>query len=229
MKQAPIAKRMLAESIGVFFLVLIGAGSIIATSSLANGGGSAQLLVIALAHGVALALAVTAAMAISGGHINPAVTIGMLVAKRIDIRDAVLYIIAQVIGAMVAVALLISVFSGTIAYADQYTTPSLAPQISVMQGIAIEAAITFLLVFAVFMTAVNPNAPKMGGFGIGAALTIGILFAGPFTGAAANPSVAFGPEIVTGNFTNWYVYWIGPVIGGVLAALICEYALLRKR
>ncbi len=229
MKGPSITTRMLAESLGVFFLVLIGTGGIISTSFIGQGSGVPALIVIALAHGVALALAVTAAMAISGGHINPSVTIGMLVAKRIKLGEAALYIIAQVIGAVVAILILMAVLPSGIGAAVHWGVPSLAPQISVAQGIGIEAVITFFLVLAVFMTAVNPKAPKIGGLGVGAALTIGILFAGPFTGAAANPSVALGPEIATLNFTNWYVYWIGPVLGAVIAALICEYLILRRQ
>ncbi|HUC38503.1 MAG TPA: aquaporin [Candidatus Acidoferrum sp.] len=224
-----IAKKMLVESIGVFFLVFIGVGSIIATSSMgAAGSGASQLLVVALAHGLALGIAVTAAMAISGGHINPAITISMLVARRIGVRDAALYIFAQVLGAVIAVLLLMAIIPSGYGSAVQWGTPSLASSITVAQGIGIEAVITFFLAFSVFMTAVNPKSAKIGGLGVGLTLTILVLFAGPFTGAAANPSVALGPAIATGNFTNWYVYWIGPVSGAIIAALICEYILLRK-
>ncbi len=228
MKNPGIAKKMLVEALGTFFLVFAGTGAIISMAFLGTASGYSQLLVIALAHGLALAIAVTAAMAISGGHINPAVTIAMLVAKRINVSSAVMYIIAQVLGAAVATALLISIIPLHIGASVGWGVPTLASSITVSQGIAIEAVITFLLVTSVFLTAVNPKAPKIGGLGVGLTLVALILFAGPFTGGAANPSVALGPEIATLNFTNWYVYWIGPVTGGIISALICSY-LLKKR
>lgn len=226
---AKLWQKLLAEGLGTFFLVFVGVGAIISTAFIGGSANSSQLLVVALAHGLALGIAVTAAMAISGGHINPAVTIGMLVARRISPSNAAFYIIAQVIGAMIAVALLIAMIPSQYGAAVGWGVPALASSITVLQGIAIEAVITFFLVFSVFMTAVNPRSAKIGGLGVGITLAIVIMFAGPFTGAAANPSVSLGPAIVTGNFANWYVYWIGPVIGGIIAALICEYGLLRSR
>ncbi|MCL4379565.1 aquaporin, partial [Candidatus Marsarchaeota archaeon] len=107
--------------------------------------------------------------------------------------------------------------------------PALASGITVMQGVMIEALITFFLVFSVFMTAANEKiASRIGGLGVGLTLVVLALFAGPFTGAAANPAVFMGPAIASGNFTNWYVYVIGDVAGGIIAALVCGYGLLRK-
>lgn len=229
MKSPGIARKMLIEGLGTFFLVFVGSGAIISMAFLGSANGYAQLLVIALAHGLALAIAVTAALSISGGNINPAVTIAMLVARKINVSNAIFYIMAQVIGAAVATALLISIVPLHIGASVGWGVPTLASSITVYQGIAIEAVITFLLVTSVFMTAVNPKAPKIGGLGIGLTLAIVILFAGPFTGGAANPAVALGPEIATLNFTNWYVYWIGPVIGGIISALICNYILLKSK
>ncbi|MGI0081029.1 MAG: aquaporin, partial [Nitrososphaerales archaeon] len=110
----------------------------------------------------------------------------------------------------------------------------LIAKISVGQGIVLEAIMTFLLVFTVFGTAVDPRAPKVGGFAIGLIVAIDVLVGGPFTGAAMNPARAIGPEIagayLTGSaaFTNWYVWWIGPIIGGIIAALLYAYVLMKS-
>lgn len=222
-------QKLLAEGVGAFLLLFVGTGAIIAAGFIHAGSGT-SLLMSAFAHGLALGIAVTAALYISGGHINPAVTIGMLVARKISVRDSVAYILAQIFGATIAILLLIAIIPSPLGAASGWGLPALSSSITVLQGIAIEASITFLLVFSVFMTAANPKiGPKIGGLGVGLTLFILVLFAGPFTGAAANPAVYMGPAIATGNFANWYVYWIGPVIGGTVAALICEYGLLRAR
>jgi MIP family channel proteins len=226
MATAPLKQRVFVEALGTFLLVFLGAGAII-TSSYFFPLGSSQLLIVALAHGIALGIAVTIAMGISGGHINPAVTIAMLVTRRIKAGEAAAYIVAQVIGALIGAVALLG-FPAQAGALVGWGAPALGSGISVLQGIFIEALITFVLVIAVFGTCVDKRAPKIAGFGVGLALFTGILVAGPFTGAAANPARALGPEIATLNFTNWYVYWIGPVLGAVIAALLYEYFVLRK-
>lgn len=222
-------KKALVEALGTFILVLIGAGSIIAAAQLSTGNGVTQLAGIALAHGLALALAVTIAMGISGGHINPAITIGMLFTKRITPGDAAVYITSQLLGAIIAATLLIMLLPSTLGASVGWGAPAVSSSITIMQAIGIEAVITFLLMLAVYGTAVDRRAPKIGGFGIGLMLAIDILAFGPFTGAAANPARALGPMIASLNFTDWYVYVIGPVIGAVLAALIYEYLILSDK
>jgi MIP family channel proteins len=222
MSEAGIGQKLTVEAIGTFILTFIGAGSIIATSG-------NTLIVIALAHGIALAIAVSAAMNISGGHINPAVTLGMLATKRISVQHAVLYIIAQLIGAIIGGYLLMGVFPKALGTLVNWGAPGLSSQTSVAQGILFEAIMTFILVFAVFGTAVDARAPKIGGFGIGLAIAIDIMAGGPFTGAAMNPARAIGPMVAALNFTNWYVYWIGPILGSVIAALLYQYAILRNQ
>ncbi len=220
---------MLAEALGTLLLLFVGTGAIISTAFVHSPSGS-QLLIVALAHGIALAIAITAALAISGGHINPAVTIGMLVARRIKVTDAVGYIVAQIVGATLAILLLMLMLPSSLGTTVTWGLPSLSSSTTVVQGIMIEAMITFFLVFSVFMTAADQKiGSKIGGLGVGLTLVVLILFAGPFTGAAANPAVFMGPAIATGNFTNWYVYWIGPLLGGIVAALVCEYLLIRAK
>ena len=219
------------EAVGTFFLTFIGAGSIVAfqyqLGSTSNG--YPGLITIALAHGITLALVVSAAMNISGGHINPAVTIGLLVARKISLANAAAYVVFQVIGAVVGGFMLLAVFPSAAGNAVNWGTPSLSKDTSVGAGILLEAIMTFLLVYVVFGTAVDSRAPKIGGLAIGLAIAADIMTGGPFTGAAMNPARAIGPAIAAGFYTNWYVYWIGPVLGAIIAALIYQYGIIGRR
>ncbi len=228
MPEASVSQKAFVELLGTFILTFIGTGAII-SSAAASSTGSSSLLIVAIAHGIALAIAVTIAMNISGGHINPAVTMGMLVTKRISAKLASIYIFSQVVGATIAELAVLAVYPIALLHSTNSGLLSLAPGISALNGIAIEAIITFFLVIAVFGTVVDKRAPPIAGLGIGLMLVIIILAAGPFTGAAANPARAFGPELATLNFTNWYVYWIGPIIGGVVAALLYDTFVISKQ
>jgi MIP family channel proteins len=221
MSEAGIGQKAAVEAVGTFILTFIGAGSIIATQG-------NTLIVIALAHGIALAIAVSAAMNISGGHINPAVTIAMLTTRRISVQHAVIYIVSQLAGAITAGYLLFGVFPTNLGNNVHWGAPTVNG-ISIVQAIFFEAIMTFILLYAVFGTAVDPRAPKIGGFGIGLAIGIDIMAGGPFTGAAMNPARAIGPMIASLYFTNWYVYWIGPILGGVIAALLYQYIVLKNQ
>lgn len=228
-----LEQKAVAELAGTFLFVFVGAGSAVALGYLASSALSSNLLVVALANGLGLGIGITATMSVSGGHLNPAVTIGILVAHKISIPHAVVYIISQVVGATIAGLLLTTVLPTSIGNAAGWGAPAVA-QISVGQAIVFEAIMTFILVFTVFGTAVDPRAPKVGGFAIGLIVAADVLVGGPFTGAAMNPARAIGPEIagayLTGAsaFTNWYVWWVGPIIGGVIAALIYGYIILRR-
>ncbi|MFL5591412.1 MAG: MIP/aquaporin family protein [Ktedonobacteraceae bacterium] len=217
-------KPLIAELIGTFVFVFIGAGSII-TNTLTHG--AIGLLGIALAHGLALAIVITIFAATSGGHINPAVTIAMLVTRRIAPLLGILYIVAQLVGATLAGLLLQAIYPQAVWQAAQLGTPNLAPGVSFGTGVLVEAVLTFFLLLAVFGTAVDPRAPKIGGFGIGLTVLVDILVGGALTGAAMNPARAFGPALAGGFWQNALVYWIGPIIGAVIAALIYEYVILR--
>ena len=217
-------KPLIAELVGTFVFVFIGAGSII-TNILTRG--AIGILGIALAHGLALAIVITIFAATSGGHINPAVTIAMLVTRRIAPLLGILYIVAQLVGATLAGLLLRVIYPQVVWQAAQLGTPSLAPGVSFGTGVLVEAVLTFFLLLAVFGTAVDPRAPKIGGFGIGLTVLVDILVGGALTGAAMNPARAFGPALAGGFWQNDLVYWIGPIIGAVIAALIYEYVILR--
>ncbi|HEV2440843.1 MAG TPA: aquaporin [bacterium] len=215
MAEAQLSWRpLLAEVIGTFTLIFAGAGAII-TNQMTHGG--VGLLGIALAHGLAIAVMVSALGMISGGHFNPAVTCGFLVAGRIPAIRAAAYALAQLAGATLGGLALWVAYPHGPAVAVSLGTPSLAPDLSTTAGILLEAIGTFFLVTVIFGTAVHPGAPRIGGLAIGLTITMDILAFGPLTGAAMNPARAFGPALVAGVWSNQLIYWIGPLIGGALA------------
>ena len=218
-----LPRRSLAEALGTFALVFIGAGSAMTKYF---PGADFGLLGIAIAHGLVLSVMITATMGISGGHLNPAVTLGLLAARRVTPQVAVAHIISQLVGAVLAAAALKGFYPGAVLRASGLGTPHLANSISLGQGVTIELILTFFLVSAVFGTCVNSGSHRIGGFGIGLTVLFGILLGGPLTGAALNPARAFGPALVSGQWVGHVVYWIGPIVGGVLAALLWEHVLL---
>jgi aquaporin Z len=198
-------------------------------------GAAPGLLGIALAQGIALALAVTATINISGGHINPAVTICQWVLGKIDTPQMVAYIVSQLLGGVIAGFFIVIIFHGSAAGSggSPYGTPHVNKDLflsgsNIMWMAAlIELVLTFILVFTIFGTAIDPRAPKIGGFGIGLAITCDILVGGPLVGAAMNPARYFGLALweagIAGNagpLSDFYVYIIGPVLGAILAGWI---------
>jgi MIP family channel proteins len=216
---------LIAEFIGVFMLVFIGGGAIIIN---AYRDGSVGLGGIAAAHGLALAIAVTATMSVSGGHINPAVTVGLWSVGRIDARKAGLYVVAQLLGAVFAALALKGLFPAGAGQVRQYGALSLGADTTLVQAILIEAVLTFFLALAVMATVVDSAAPKVGGFAVGLTLWMGVLAGGPLTGAALNPARAFGPALVAGFWVGQIAYWVGPVLGAVVAMQVYERFLLKK-
>lgn len=216
---------LVAEFVGVFFLVFLGAGAVVTNT---YREGVVGLVGIALAHGLALSIAVSATMNISGGHINPAITLGLWSVGRIGWRQAGLYVLAQLLGAIVAALAIKGLFPEVAGRIAQLGTPQLAPAVTLTQGILIEAVLTFFLAFAVMGTAVDPAAPKVGGFAIGLTLTMDILAGGPLTGAAMNPARAFGPALVANAWLSQLVYWAGPILGAIAAIQLYERLLLRR-
>jgi MIP family channel proteins len=213
-----------AEFIGTFALVFVGGGAIITSPLLAV---QAAVVNIAFAHGLILALMVTATMRVSG-HLNPAVTMGFLVTRRIEPMMAVVYWIAQFTGAIVAAYLLKALYPPAIVAVTRLGGQSISADINMLQAISLEAIATFFLVFVVFGTAVDPRAPKVGGFAIGLTVTAGILAIGPLTGGSMNPARSFGPAVVTHIFEGQTAYWIGPLLGGSVAALLYDRLFLRR-
>jgi MIP family channel proteins len=207
-------KPALAELIGTFTLVFIGAGAGALAGT--NGGG---ILAVAFAHGVALMVIIYAWGAHSGAHVNPAVTFGLALAGKIDWVKAAWYWVAQFIGGGVAGFLLLYLLGNTGGLGA--TTGSLTAGDPV-KTIVVEAVLTFFLVIAVFGTAVSGRNGNAAGFAIGYVLAMDILMGGALTGASMNPARTFGPALATGDFSYLWMYIVGPLAGAGIAALLYD-------
>ncbi|CAN1333642.1 Probable aquaporin TIP-type RB7-5A [Linum perenne] len=203
-------KAYLSEFIATLLFVFAGVGSAIAFSKDLDPAG---LVAVAVAHAFGLFVGVAMAANISGGHLNPAVTLGLAVGGNITILTGIFYWVAQCLGSTVACLLL------------QVSVPThgVAAGMNGVQGVVMEIIITFALVYTVYATAADP---KKGSLGTIAPMAIGfivganILAAGPFSGGSMNPARSFGPAVVAGDFAGHWVYWVGPLIGGGLAGLV---------
>jgi aquaporin TIP len=231
-------RRGFAEFVGTFTLIFIGAGSILAFTKLfaaafATGAGSQvaglSLVAVALAQGLAIGVMVSAVGHISGGHFNPAVTLGFLVTRRLAPILALVYWVVQLTAAVAAAGLLHWFFTKPERNAVQLGAPALGPGITQWQGLVIEIVLTFFLVWVIFATAADPGGTfkSIAGLAIGLTITLDVLMGGALTGAAMNPARAFGPELVQNDWTNAWIYYAGPAIGGVLAAAAYEWLYLR--
>jgi aquaporin TIP len=220
-----LLRRSTAEALGTFSLVFISTAVIVV-----RGYPDAQsgLLGTALAQAMVLSIMITATMGISGGYLNPAVTVGLLVARRVSPRTAGAYIVAQLVGAVLGALMLKAIFPANILRGQMYGTPTIVGTMTLGQAMVVEGVLTFFLVSAVFGTCVNPDAHKVGGFAVGLVLVFDILVGGALTGSAVNPARAFGPALVSGQWIGHIVYWVGPLLGGIVAAGVWEYWLLRK-
>ncbi|KAL5155421.1 putative aquaporin TIP-type [Glycine soja] len=214
-------KAALAEFISTFIFVFAGSGSGIAYNKLTDNGAAtpAGLISASIAHAFALFVAVSVGANISGGHVNPAVTFGAFVGGNITFLRGIVYVIAQLLGSIVASLLL--------AFVTASTVPAfgLSAGVGVGNALVLEIVMTFGLVYTVYATAIDP---KKGNLGIIAPIAIGfivganILLGGAFSGAAMNPAVTFGPAVVSWTWTNHWIYWAGPLIGGGIAGLVYE-------
>ena len=219
-------RKLVAEAIGTFFLCFAGIGAILSTQPPINSG--AGLVGIALAHGLALSIAVATFGGISGGHVNPAVTAGFLVTGRISLPLAGKYIAAQLVGATVAAFLCNSIYPVEAVNAAKLGIPLPADWVSVPVLLLTEFILTFLLMTAIFGAAVDERgkAVKIGGLAIGLTIAFDILAAGPITGASMNPARSFGPALVYWHFDKHLWYWIAPIAGAVCAALLYQKVFL---
>ncbi len=193
-----LTQKLIAEFLGTFALVFFGAGAICVDFHLRSSGGLG-LLGIALASGLAFAIMVSALGHISGGHFNPAITIGFWVTRRLSTLDSLAYWGAQLLGAVAAAFFLKMVVPEDIANNVFLGTPELMRDFPRWSGMALEGVATFFLVLVVFATMVDEQGSfrSVAGFGIGLTVTLGILVAGPLTGGALNPARAFGPALAS--------------------------------
>ncbi|KAJ8620813.1 hypothetical protein MRB53_029342 [Persea americana] len=215
-------KAALAEFFSTLIFVFAGEGSGMAFNKLTNDGSTtpAGLVAASLAHGFALFVAVSVGANISGGHVNPAVTFGAFMGGNISLLRGILYWIAQLLGSTVA-CLLLKFSTGGLKTAAF----SLSSGVSVWNALVFEIVMTFGLVYTVYATAIDP---KKGNLGVIAPIAIGfivganILAGGAFDGASMNPAVSFGPALVSWTWTHHWVYWVGPLIGGGIAAIVYD-------
>lgn len=197
------------------------------TASLGTGELTAtRLIAIAFAHGLAIALLVSATGAISGSHINPVVTVATLVTGKIDVPRALVYIFAQFGGAIVGALLIMAVVPND---GGNLGAHSLASDVTVGAGLLTEIILTFALVFVIFATAIDPRGKAaIAPVAIGLMVLVGHLFAVPLTGASMNPARSFGPALVGNDWADHWIYWVGPVSGALLAAITYQYVYLRN-
>jgi aquaporin TIP len=216
-------RRGAAEFVGAFALVFVGAGTALAAGPAAEP----EIVAVALAHGLVIAVMVSAVGHISGGHFNPAITLGFLVTGRLAPLLAGVYWVAQFLGAIGAAALLRWIFDNQTE--GNLGAPVLSPSIQPEAGLLIEAILTFFLVWVVFATAADPRGTfkSIAGLAIGFTITLGVLMGGPLTGAAMNPARALGPELIANHWDDFWIWYIGPFAGGVIAAVAYELLYLR--
>ena len=217
-----------AEGIATLLFVFVGAGSVVATGELTNGGlNAARLVAIALAHGLAITLLVYSTANLSGGHINPVVTFAAAVTGKISVTKAAMYIAAQIGGAVIGALLLQSALPG--ALEGNLGAHGLGDDVSISMGIIMESVLTFALVFTIFATAIDPKGMgRLAPLAIGLAVLAGHLVAVSLTGASMNPARSFGPAVVASEWSDHWVYWVGPLIGGVLASVVYQVVFIRR-
>jgi MIP family channel proteins len=215
-----------AEFIGTFAIVFVGSMSLM----MANGTGapaSVAMLIVALAVGIVTAVMVTSTMRVAG-HLNPAVTLGFMAARRIEAYMAGVYLAGQLLGAIAAAFVTKMVVPVALYTAARGGGQLISLDVSFGQALTVELIATFMVVWAVFGSAVDRKAPHIGGVAIGLAMTAGILAIGPLTGGSLNPARALGPAVASGYFEGQVVYWTGPLLGGLLAGLIYDQLFLRR-
>ncbi len=224
---------LIAEFIGPFALVFLGAGSIMTTAGWGLDG-PGQIVAVALAHGLAIGLMIAAAGHISGGVYNPAISVGLWLAGKFDTLKTVAYIVAQLAGAVVAALFLRYIFPGDLADDLNLATPTIAKEGAALiigrgRGLVTETILTFFLMYVVYGTAVDKRGPGLiASLAIGLTISMDILMAGPLTGAAMNPARAFGPALVSGFWDDQWIYWVGPIVGASAAAILFSWVMTPK-
>lgn len=201
-------KSLVAEFVGTFALIFIGAGALAI--------GQANLVGVALAHGLVIVTFAYAYGHISGTHINPAVTLGLLIAGEIEFVAAIGYWIVQFLGGILGAVVLNAVLPNP----GDLGVTILSEGVGVGQGLVVEIVLTFFLVNTIFNTAVSGKAGNFAGLAIGLTLVLAILMGGPLTRASLNPARTLGPAIVSGNYADIWLYFLGPFVGAILAAIL---------
>ena len=218
-------QKYVAEAFATFAFVFIAAGSVLANW---QTGGALGTVGVALAHGLVLAAMLYTVWHISGAHVNPAVTIALWATGHIKTLVGVGYIIAQLVGSVVAALFLKVIFSGV---SPQFFLGDtmLGTGVTPGMGILVEALLTFFLVWTVFATVVDKKAtPGFGALMVGLMLTVAIMVGGSYTMGALNPARSFGPALVSSHWVNHYVYWVGPIIGALIAGFVYHFGFIKR-
>lgn len=225
-------RNWLAESIATFALVFFGPLAVVLSVVIFGDGLSIEsIIMISLAHGSAIGLMVYAFGHISGAHINPAVTIPMMITRKIGFADGIGYVVFQIIGALVAAFSLKAILpeAGMAANLGTQGGPSELLNYSATSGMVLEMVFTFFLVVTIFGVAVHKKAPAgISGISIGGMVFLLHLIGVPLTGASMNPARTFGPAIASGAWEFHWIYWVGPIIGGIIAGVLMNYLYVRK-
>lgn len=223
--QDKLGSALVAEFVGTFALIFIGAGA---------GALQAGVVGIAFAHGLVVLALAYAYGHLSGTHINPAVTAGLLAAGKIDVKRAASYWFFQLLGGVSGAFTLMWVLGGTDTglglpkLAHDLSVGSASITISPAVGLFLEALLAFFLVNTVLNAAVSGKAGNLAGVAIGVTLVFNILMGGPLTGASFNPARYLGPAVATGSFADGWVYLVGPLLGGAAAGLLYKLVLEEK-
>jgi MIP family channel proteins len=222
-----LLRRSLAEFIGTFALVFVGAGAI--ASAGLTGDVSPSLLAIALAHGLVIACMVSAVGHISGGHFNPAITLAFFVTRRLTVSLTIAYLVVQLAAAAGAALLIRWIFPGESAESAGFGSPAIDPGIGTAEALVVEALLTFFLVWVFFATTadIRGTFKAIAGLAIGLVVTFDILIGGPLTGAMVNPARAFGPQLIDSSWDDFWIWYAGPILGGAIAGLLYELVYLR--
>ncbi len=209
-------RKGIGEMIGAFTLVVGGAGSVLASDG--------NQLYAAFGHAFSIAVMGTALGALSGGQISPAVTLGLVVTRHQRADIGAVIIAFQLVGSLLGGFLLRWLYPSQVTAGFRLATPAVNG-ITPEAGMLLELVMTFLVVFVVFATAIDPRgaAKTLGAIPIGLIVGIDWLFGGGFTGAAMSPGRWLGPAVASGFYDNWWVYWAGPLLGGILGAVVYEY------
>jgi len=212
-------RALIVEFLGPFALVFAGAGAIIQT-------GGQNLVAIAFAHGLAIGLFVAAAGHVSGGVYNPAIAVGLVVARKLAPARAAGFIVAELLGGTVAALFLKAIYPADQIAKVALGAPAIGAGVSVGAAFFLEIILTFFLQFVIYGTAVDERGPRaIASLAIGLTITMDILLGGGISGAVMNPARQFGPALIAGAWTNWWIWWLGPIIGAALAAGLYAYVL----
>ena len=216
-RASTLKTKFLVEIVGTFILVY----AIASAATVYSGSGQLGVIGIGLVHALVLTAIIYAIGYRSGAQVNPAVTIGLLVARKIKGKEAVVYIIAQIIGAVIGATVVYTIFGS-----EMSASVTLPSEGNVVRALILETVMTFTLVYVVLATTTskNFNIAPLAGVAIGFMLGLNVMFGGAITGGSLNPARSFGPALIMGNFSYHWVYWIAPIIGGLIAAGVYKAA-----